>query len=1144
MPESYVVALRGMMASPRRAARLLFAALTSAAVAFGGPERASAQVTPYIVTHDFTTTFSPLPTGTNHVPVAYGSAENWDEGAARIDLPFSFEFFGRRYTTIWAFTNGFLSFEPPPSNVTIIGPPSLVPNGSNINSYIAPIWQDLDRNRVAGSALPTIRSTVIGAAPNRRFAIEYGGFTRARSLMSLVSFRVTLQEGTQQIQIQYGPNSGIINATAALEGPGGRDGFVLHRASMSCAGSCPCPARTCGSIPNMPNGLLVQLDLPPSPELVPGLEAPPGARPGASFDALVVARNAGLVPAGAFDYDVLLTGSPTSTAGATRLARFRSPALAALGADTATRTLTVPAGTVPGVFHLAVAVDVSEEVNEAFEQNNVLIGPAFRTGPELRGTLAVPPVTGPSERLTVELDIENAGAPDNRTFGVDFFLSQDRQLDAADTRLGSANLQLADGFRFRGPVSITVPTSVPLSPPNFRVLAVLDASGAIPEIDETNNVVPSAGLIRIDGPQLAVVRVRSATVAVRGRPFPVEVVVRNEGGGTARGVTGCVLLSNDASFDIFTEPRLLETAPFDIAPGETQVLDLEPIFPANATSLDRFVGGGIDCMFTVNEGSETDNAAGRGGPVDIRDPAPDFAVDTVVVPALLVAGEQALAQVTVSNRGTSAGATEVALFLSRDARFDAGDLELARETVPALAPFGSARFELAGLVPEPEASGEVFVFAVVEDAGLVTEVNEFDNVAFERVSLSGVGLAIVGSDLPPAAYGRSFAWRFSAVGAEPARTWSIQWASGSAPAGIRFEASGSLEGIPDPAAEGRHTFDLSVRSGTAQATRSFSLLITPPGLPLQVVTRRLAPALRNAPYEQPLVAAGGTPPYRWALATGAALPFGLQLFERTGIVAGEAALNEAATFEVVVSDRFGLKAQSVVALDVIDAEAGLQITTAAVPAGRVSQAYETRFIAVGITGSVVWSVTGGAPGLTVDPATGAYTGAPAAAGTFPILVEVRDDINRRFDRAAFVMEVVERGDLIVIGETALPDAPVGTPYVDGDGMTVRLFGTPDDGTLRWSLLDGRLPAGLTLSESGEITGTPSEIGAQPFVVQVRNDRNELRRATRVIRVFQPIDGPGVDPGGCRSGPDGSLGAALAALLLGLILGRRRFHALD
>jgi hypothetical protein len=190
-------------------------------------------------------------------------------------------------------------------------------------------------------------------------------------------------------------------------------------------------------------------------------------------------------------------------------------------------------------------------------------------------------------------------------------------------------------------------------------------------------------------------------------------------------------------------------------------------------------------------------------------------------------------------------------------------------------------------------------------------------------------------------------------------------------------------------------------------------------------------------------------------------------------------------------------------------------------------------------GPVTWSIEGGAPGLRLDPSTGLYTGTPTAAGVFPVVLEARETEGRgRFDRSAFVMEIVERGTLFIESPSVLPEATLGEPY---SGVALRA--TPDEGGLVWSVIEGELPPGLSLEAGGAISGTPTAVGAYPFRVQVRNRAQEVRRGTLVVTVRDAAEpeGPSVDTGGgCRCSqvePRPGIGIGIVGLLL--VLGLRR-----
>ena len=79
-------------------------------------------------------------------------------------------------------------------------------------------------------------------------------------------------------------------------------------------------------------------------------------------------------------------------------------------------------------------------------------------------------------------------------------------------------------------------------------------------------------------------------------------------------------------------------------------------------------------------------------------------------------------------------------------------------------------------------------------------------------------------------------------------------------------------------------------------------------------------------------------------------------------------------------------------------------------------------------------------------------------------------------------------------------------------ITVNPFsGTPAIGTT-WSVQSGSLPAGVTLSSSGALQGTPTTVGTYQFVVRAQNgDRSDTETLT--LLVVEPLDiaQPAVSP---------------------------------
>lgn len=127
---------------------------------------------------------------------------------------------------------------------------------------------------------------------------------------------------------------------------------------------------------------------------------------------------------------------------------------------------------------------------------------------------------------------------------------------------------------------------------------------------------------------------------------------------------------------------------------------------------------------------------------------------------------------------------------------------------------------------------------------------------------------------------------------------------------------------------------------------------------------------------------------------------------------------------------------------------------------------------------------------------------------------------------------------VIITTTSLPVGDVGQPYV---GATL----TAAQGTApyTWSIRSGNLPSGLSLSPTGDITGTPTQGGAFPVTFRVTDATGGTNDAVINVAIS---NAPGLSSprggGGCSTGNDGTpwlmlLGAMAALAFAGRALKR-------
>ncbi|MGH9568005.1 MAG: Ig domain-containing protein, partial [Candidatus Angelobacter sp.] len=183
--------------------------------------------------------------------------------------------------------------------------------------------------------------------------------------------------------------------------------------------------------------------------------------------------------------------------------------------------------------------------------------------------------------------------------------------------------------------------------------------------------------------------------------------------------------------------------------------------------------------------------------------------------------------------------------------------------------------------------------------------------------------------------------------------------------------------------------------------------------------------------------------------------------------------------------------------------ATLAITTAngALPAGIAGVGYSTTLASFGGNAPTTWTLLSGSlpPGLVLDPAAGIISGTPATSGLFSFSVSLTDSSKPAPSVAARSLSISIAVPLVIASAT-LADGIVNAPY------SQTLTASGGSSSFIWSLKSGALPAGLTLSPAGVISGTPTMEASASFVVQVKDSGTPQQTATQslTIRVAAPL----------------------------------------
>ncbi len=252
-----------------------------------------------------------------------------------------------------------------------------------------------------------------------------------------------------------------------------------------------------------------------------------------------------------------------------------------------------------------------------------------------------------------------------------------------------------------------------------------------------------------------------------------------------------------------------------------------------------------------------------------------------------------------------------------------------------------------------------------------------------------------------------------------------------------------------------------------------------------ITTASLPDGATNAPYSFAL-AATGTNPMTWTLDSGS-LPAGFSL-ATDGTIAGTAATAVTATFTVKVSNGTAPDATKAFTLKIVP-PAPPSITTASLPDGAVGFPY-SETILVTSSDPVTFGIDSGAlpAGLTLS-ASGTIAGTPTTGGTYTFAIRASNGLLPNAVKSYTIRISVPTPP--AIATTALPTGAVGVAYSQTLNAASLL-------PVSWSLDSGLLPAGLTLSSAGVISGTPTSGGTSNFTIKASN--GILPDATKALAI--------------------------------------------
>lgn len=332
------------------------------------------------------------------------------------------------------------------------------------------------------------------------------------------------------------------------------------------------------------------------------------------------------------------------------------------------------------------------------------------------------------------------------------------------------------------------------------------------------------------------------------------------------------------------------------------------------------------------------------------------------------------------------------------------------------------------------------------------------------------------NDTPPAgAVGAAYSYTFTASGS-PASTFTTS--SGSLPAGLALSSAGVLSGTPTATASTTFTVTATNPAGSA-TTDPITVTVTPAnGSPVITAATPPGAATVGKAYSYAF-AATGTPAPTFAVLAGT-LPPGISL-SAAGALSGTPTVDGTFSFSISATNDRGSDSTGQLTIVVAKAPAKPVFTASKPPTTATTGAsYAYTFVASG-TPTPSYGVASGAlpPGLSLNAGTGELAGSPTTAGSFSFTVSATNAAGTVNTSKITVKVSVPPVSPVITSGPPPATAKVNTAYsfaFTATGQPAPLF----------SVASGALPAGLKLSTTGVLAGTPSKVATYTFSVKATN----------------------------------------------------------
>jgi hypothetical protein len=351
-----------------------------------------------------------------------------------------------------------------------------------------------------------------------------------------------------------------------------------------------------------------------------------------------------------------------------------------------------------------------------------------------------------------------------------------------------------------------------------------------------------------------------------------------------------------------------------------------------------------------------------------------------------------------------------------------------------------------------------------------TDANGCSGTQSYSVVMSCPTISITPTSLTTGTVGSAYSQTLTASGgASPYGSWTVT--SGTLPAGLTLSAAGVISGTPTTSTGSAASFTVRTTDANGcQGSQVVTLKICPV---ISLSPATLAAATVNSPYSQTITASGSATAYTYAVGSGT-LPAGLSL-SSAGVLSGTPTSTTSRTFTITATDANGCPGS--LSCTIAPACPVINVTPVTATRSTVGTAFsQTLSASGGIAPYGTWTITTGTlpAGLTLNASTGVISGTPTTSNAAGTSVTFRTtDANGCTGSQAVRLQVCP---VISVAPATLPNGTINTAY----SQSITASGGASAYT--YAVTSGSLPAGLTLSSAGLLSGTPTSTTAATFTI--------------------------------------------------------------